>query len=316
MARVIERANPPWKNPSYRPGRQGFTLLELLLVVGIIAVLISLLLPAVQSARENARRVQCTKNLMQIGLALANYASAHQVLPPGVVNDKGPISNMPSGYHYGWAVHILPFLQQPLIYREFDFSQSVYAARNDTARGHKMDVFLCPSDGWNRNNGSTSYAGCHHDVEAPIAADNHGVFFLNSHIAYDDISDGPAFTILVGEFKAGGPSLGWAVGTMSSLRNTGFPINYDDPVSKLNQNGGNTVALSGRVSDPSELVVLIKDGTLPAGHVGGFSSNHPGGSNFLFGDGSVRYLSQKIRTSVYRSLGNRADGNLISSDEF
>ena len=188
--------------------------------------------------------------------------------------------------------------------------------RNDTARGHEWTFFSAPRTAGFAINGSTSYAGCHHDVEAPIDADNHGVFFLNSHISYDEISDGPAFTILVGEFKAGGPSLGWAVGTMSSLRNTGFPINYDDPVSKLNQTGGNTVALAGHVNDPSELVVLIKDGTLPAGHVGGFSSNHPGGSNFLFGDGSVRFLSQKIRTSVYRSLGNRADGNLISSDEF
>src|SRR5208283_2212450 len=78
--------------------------------------------------------------------------------------------------------------------------------------------------------GRSSYAACHHDVEAPIAADDHGVFFLNSRISYDDISDGPAFTILAGEFITGGPGLGWAVGTMSSLRNTGVPINYDDPI--------------------------------------------------------------------------------------
>ena len=76
----------------------------------------------------------------------------------------------------------------------------------------------------------SNYAGVHHDVEAPIAADNHGVFFLNSRISYDDISDGPAYTILVGEFRRQGPTLGWAVGTMSSLRNTGAPINSDDPI--------------------------------------------------------------------------------------
>ncbi len=213
--------------PISRKRAWGFTLIELLLVVGIIAVLISLLLPAVQSARENARRTQCLKNLMQIGVALANYASTHKVFPPGVVNDKGPISNLPSGYHFGWAVQILPYLEQTPVYREFDFSQSVYAPRNDTARGHKIQSFLCPSVPWT---GLTSYAACHHDVEAPIAADNHGVFFLNSRVSYDDISDGPAFTILVGEFKGSGPSLGWAVGTMSSLRNTGVPINTDEPI--------------------------------------------------------------------------------------
>ena len=115
----------------------------------------------------------------------------------------------------------MPYLEQTPIYREFDFAQSVYAPRNDTARGHRISSFLCPSAGWN---GLTSYAACHHDVEAPIAADNHGVFFLNSRISYDDISDGPAYTILVGEFITGhSRGLGWAVGTMSSLRNTGAP---------------------------------------------------------------------------------------------
>ena len=135
--------------PTCRPHEPGFTVIELLLVVGIIAVLISLLLPAVQSARENARRVQCSKNLMQIGVALANYASTHKVFPPGVVNEKGPISNFPVGYHFGWAVQILPYLEQTPVYREFDFSQSVYAQRNDTAREHKIASFLCPSVGWN-----------------------------------------------------------------------------------------------------------------------------------------------------------------------
>ncbi len=310
MVKAFERGEPMRNDPTCPQRGRGFTLIELLLVVGIISVLISLLLPAVQASRENARRVQCSKNLMQIGLALANYASTHKVFPPGVVNDKGPISNVPAGYHFGWAVQILPYLEQTPIYREFDFSQSVYAPRNDTARGHRIQSFLCPSVPWN---GRTSYAACHHDVEAPIAADNHGVFFLNSRISYDDISDGPAFTIFVGEFAARGSSLGWAVGTMSSLRNTGVPINYDDPIT--GSKSPIPMPLSP-ASDLSELSTLIKDGLLPPGYVGGFSSNHPGGANFLFGDGSVRLLSQKIRTAVYRSLGNRADGNLISDDEY
>jgi prepilin-type processing-associated H-X9-DG protein len=265
----------------------------------------------VQSAREIARRVQCTKNLMQIGVALANYASTHKVFPPGVVNDKGPISNLPAGYHFGWAVQILPYLELMPIYREFDFSQSVYAPRNDTARGHKIQSFLCPSDGWN---GQTNYAACHHDFEAPIAADNHGVFFLNSRISYDDISDGPAFTILVGEFVTGrGPSLGWAVGTMSSLRNTGAPINYDDPIT------GRTplVKTAGsRLTDLSELTSMVKDGRFPPGYVGGFASRHPGGANFLFGDGSVRFVKANIDQAVFQHLGHRFDGELIDGESF
>ena len=151
MVKATEQGELMRNEPICRTRPRGFTMIELLLVIGIISVLISLLLPAVQSARENARRVQCSKNLMQIGVALANYVSAHKVFPPGVVNDKGPISNLPSGYHFGWAVQILPYLELSTIYREFDFSQSVYAPRNETARGHRISSFLCPSVGMDRS---------------------------------------------------------------------------------------------------------------------------------------------------------------------
>src|SRR4051794_39491366 len=88
------------------PMRRGFTLVELLMIIMIIVTLIMLVLPAVQAAREAARSVQCRNNLLQLGLALGNYASTYQVLPPGVVDQKGPISNLPKGYHVGWALQI------------------------------------------------------------------------------------------------------------------------------------------------------------------------------------------------------------------
>jgi prepilin-type processing-associated H-X9-DG protein/prepilin-type N-terminal cleavage/methylation domain-containing protein len=288
----------------------GFTLVELLTVIGIIAILIALLLPAIQSSREAARRLQCTKNLMQIGLALGNYASSHRVFPPGVENDKpGPISNAPVGYHFGWSVHILPQLEKAAHYRAFDFRESVYGEVNDTARNHHIETFLCPSNAWS---GLTNYAACHHDVEAPIDADNHGVFFLNSHVSYRDLTDGPACTILVGEIIGSQSPLGWAVGTSSSLRNTGSPIN-----AMLGRNATSIRALGGTgMLTPSALADEIKAGQLPAVAVGGFSSQHGGGANFLFGDGSVRFLDEKINPAVYRSLGHRNDGNLVSDDEF
>lgn len=314
MTKVIEM--PEDMAGECPPGklRGGFTMIELLFVIIIIAVLIALLLPAIQSSRETARRAQCAKNLMQIGLALGNYASTHRVFPPGVVNDKGPISGLPAGYHYGWAVQILPFLEMSNAYREFDFSQGVYAERNQTAREHRINVFLCPS---NPRRGLTDYAACHHDVEAPIAADNHGVFFLNSHVSLADVKDGPAYTIFVGEFMGGAPSLGWAVGTRSSLRNTGWPINAPDPF-PVQTPGAPTPFASPNPnwSDVAEMEQMIKGGQIPASFVGGFSSHHQGKSNFLFGDGSVRSLSERIEKRVYRSLGHRADGNLISGDEF
>src|SRR5262249_52554470 len=144
--------------------RRAFTMIELLVVIGIISVLISLLLPAIQSTREHARQAQCANNLLQLGLALGNYASIHQVLPPGVVNDKGPIFNVPQGYHHSWIVQVLPFLERTSIYRRFDFQQGVYAPANETARNVSISTLLCPSDA---RSGPTNYAGCHHDVEAP-----------------------------------------------------------------------------------------------------------------------------------------------------
>ena len=107
--------------------RRGFTMIELLTVVGVIGVLIALLLPAVQSAREAARTAQCRNNLLQLGLALGNYASTHHVLPPGVVEPKGPILNAPRGYHMGWAVQILPFIEQTNLYRHINFRRGVYS---------------------------------------------------------------------------------------------------------------------------------------------------------------------------------------------
>ncbi len=92
--------------------RGGFTMIELATVVAIIAVLIALLLPAVQSAREQARRTQCINNLIQIGVALWNYESTHEVLPPGVVNPTGPVDDRATGYHFGWITQILPYLEQ------------------------------------------------------------------------------------------------------------------------------------------------------------------------------------------------------------
>jgi len=290
--------------------RPGFTLIELLLVIAIISTLISLLLPAIQSSREIARRLQCSKNLMQIGLAMGNYHSSNRTFPPGVVDAKGPISSLPKGYHWGWAARILPFLEQANLYNQINFMEGVYEPANDTSRVRRLNIFQCPSDG---SPVITSYAACHHDVEAPIAEDNHGVFFLNSRVRLDDITDGPAYTILAGEFMQKTQSLGWAVGTRSTLRNTGIRINGP---SELATPSPPNLRNPGEPEDLEQLSKSLESGELSPTFVGGFSSHHGGGSNFVMGDGSVRYLTERIRPSVFQSLGHRADGNLISDDEY
>ncbi len=206
-----------------RGARGGFTMLELGVVVAVIGVLIALLLPAVQGAREAARRRQCENNLCQIGIALRNYESAHGVLPPGVVNATGPVRNKPEGYHMGWLAQLLPFVDEDLTYRHLDFSVGAYDKKNRPVRQILIATLACPSAP-SRTIGWTSYAGCHHDVEAPIDRDNHGVFFLNSRIRSKEIPDGLTHTIFVGEKMPDSRDLTWLSGTVATLRNTGTPL--------------------------------------------------------------------------------------------
>jgi prepilin-type N-terminal cleavage/methylation domain-containing protein/prepilin-type processing-associated H-X9-DG protein len=292
--------------------RRGFTLIELLVVIAIISVLIALLLPAVQSAREAARRCQCVNNVMQISLALQGYESAHEVLPPGVVSQSGPVLDQPKGYGYGWLTQILPFYEMKNVYNHFNMKIGLYEPANTTTRTNLSRSLLCPSDsGPTRDKNRiamTSYVGVHHDVEAPIAADNHGVLFMNSAIRYEDVTDGASMTVYVGEKLNDGLDLGWASGTRASLRNTGALPN------SLRFSGvapGQPRAAAGDDEDESGSGT---EGT-PA-FVGGFASRHPGGSNFAFGDGSVRFIKSSIAAKVYQHLGNRADGEVIDSDQY
>src|SRR5215831_18659498 len=105
-----------------RTGRTGFTLVELLVVIAIIGILVALLLPAVQAAREAARRTTCINNLTQLGLAVHNYEFQFETLPPGVTDVKGPIHNEPQGLHVSWIVKILPYMEELPLSRHFDQS--------------------------------------------------------------------------------------------------------------------------------------------------------------------------------------------------
>jgi prepilin-type N-terminal cleavage/methylation domain-containing protein/prepilin-type processing-associated H-X9-DG protein len=294
------------------PPRAGFTLIELLVVIAIIAVLIALLLPAVQSAREAARRAQCCNNLMQMGLALQSYESAHEVLPPGVVNLTGPVLDQPKGYGFGWLTQVLPYFEMKNAYNHFNLKIGLYEPQNSTTRTNLVRSFLCPSDGGASRDSNriamSNYAGVHHDVEAPIAADNHGVLFLNSAVSYEDVTDGTSMTLFVGEKLNDGLDLGWASGTRASLRNTGLNVNRMPATSKKGASNP-AMGLSG-----DEAATLAKLGT--AEFVGGFGSRHPGGSNFVFGDGSVRFLKSSVSPKVYQHLANRADGEVIDADQF
>jgi prepilin-type N-terminal cleavage/methylation domain-containing protein len=282
------------------PARRAFTLIELLVVIAIIAVLVSLLLPAVQQAREAARRTQCKNNLVQLGLALLNYEMAHERLPPGSVDPNRPIRNEAKGYHVGWMVQILPYIEQGSTFQHFDFSVGVYDPANKAPADVRIASFLCPSHwGGRSSTGVTTYAGVHHDVEAPIDVDNNGVLFLNSSIRARDIRDGFSNTIFVGELIDLPDGLGWASGTRATLRNAGGGI----------ANAANARPGTGGAA-PIPPVAPGADPEARLLQVGGFSSPHAGGAQFSVGDGSVRFINQTINPTVFKNLANRADGEL------
>jgi prepilin-type N-terminal cleavage/methylation domain-containing protein len=279
--------------------KPAFTLVELLVVIAIIGVLIALLLPAIQAAREAARRTQCLNNLSQMGLALHNYEFHFETFPPGVTNPEGPIRNEPQGIHVSWIVKVLPYMEGGVLFRMFDQAAGAYAPANARVRATTFEMLQCPSDGNNFKSDDntvarTSYVGSHHDTEAPIDKDNHGLLFLNSKISYSDIFDGSSNTILVGEALTSPSGLGWVSGTRATLRNTSR-IEVSKAYLASNANEAKNDDESN--SDPL--------------HVGGFGSHHAGGVNLGLADGSTRFVSQTIDRDLLRRLGNRADGEII-----
>jgi hypothetical protein len=145
----------------------------------------------------------------------------------------------------------------------------------------------------------SSYAGCHHDREAPIDTDNNGLLFLNSRIRFGDILDGSSYTILLGEAISDKSDLGWVSGTRATLRNTGTLINTELDAA---------LEAGGREAPADAEAEQVAPESL---RVGGFGSYHVGGAQFVLADGSVRFLTQNIDQELLQHLGHRADGQLI-----
>jgi prepilin-type N-terminal cleavage/methylation domain-containing protein len=276
--------------------RDAFTLVELLVVIAIIGILVGLLLPAVQAAREAARRCQCVNNLAQLSLAVHHYEFNFERLPAGVINESGPIRNEPIGTHRGWLISILPYIEEHNVYRKVNQNLGAYHPENAIAATGFVKPFHCPSyemvslELSDRTVALTNYSGCHHDVESPIDANNHGLLFLNSQIRFRQIEDGSTHTLLLGEHLPMANDFGWISGTRSSLRNTGS-------IEELTRGS----RLPGESLDD-----------LGSLEVGGFGSRHFGGFNSVFADGSYRFLSKNTETRIFRNMGHRSDGEIVT----
>ena len=302
-----------------RSPKSAFTLVELLVVIAIIGILIALLLPAVQAAREAARRMQCSNNLKQIGLAMANYESAIGVYPPGRLGTDGSGA---AEHRVGTSglLLILPYLEQQSLYDSFKldeypyYSTSSSAWTNDpevvAAAAMRPDVYVCPSDTAepiSEHRGSDevpvatgSYVLCkgsygpERGIGNVVKHDNTGVFFYVRSIAAMEIRDGLSNTIFAGETIDGHTresSNVWSIGIRheSCQRSTANPPN----------------------TPPGTGIVLDMYGFKVNG---AFQSRHPGGCNFVFGDGHVSFISENIDLDTYKALSTRAGGEPISGN--
>ncbi len=289
-------------------------------------------------------------NMMQLGMGLSGYQAAHETLPPGTVDERGPILNLPKGNHISWLVQILPYVQERTTYKYIDLAAGAYAPQNANARRLSIALFRCPSYAGQVNPETplSNYAGCHNGTEVPIDVNNDGVLFLNSHIRNKDIIDGAANTIFAGEKSGSSTDMGWMSGTRATLRNCGTLLDQ----TMLDDEPGHIVQIAGRESveapaatekaagaektaEPAETAAAetsaeqketpVEQKEKPAEqkekpaavkidldlYVGGFGSYHPYGVNFLFGDGAVHFTSTDIELKVLEQLGNRADGKLL-----
>ena len=294
----------------------AFTLVELLVVIAMIGILVSMILPGIQSSREAARRNMCLNNVREIILAIHNYELAEEVFPSGTLNDSGPVENRPEGQHISWIAPLLPYLGEQNKFEHLDLALSAYHRVNDDVRQLMIPKLLCPSE-VNRLTSMSSYAGNHHDLESPIDSDNNGIFFLNSQLSGDDLEDGARYTIFLGEkITIAKYDLGWLSGTPGTLRNAGDPVGQEIELA-INSTLAPWQVKTTESETEKEFLPhsLLGGNPKEPARVGGFGSHHVEGANFAFGDGSVRFLSAEVSGEMLQQLCNRRDGMLIDAAE-
>jgi len=289
---------------------RGFTLVELLVVIAIIGTLVALLLPAVQHAREAARRSSCANNTKQIGLAIAGFQLSKICYPPSntdtllVWDDGGVLRNQ------SWASVILPYFEEGGLADKVDFTISSMAAANQTAAGISLPAYRCPSytgpaltvdshypPGKYAIGNYVSIGATDVDHLYSVGLKPEGVIYPVSKTRPVDVTDGLSKTMFIAESREERMRV-WIDGRTAAY--TALPYGNGSPV-------------FGTAVSALNYKPYYDDGDVDCEY--GPSSAHYGGVHHLFGDGSVHFLADKISASVYVALCTRAGGEVIDDDD-
>lgn len=291
--------------------RRGFTLVELLVVIAIVAVLMGLLLPAVQMAREAARRTQCQNNLRQLGIGLLNYESARQHFPPGwVVRESVTTLAALEEPGYAWSHAILPSLEQGNLYDRFNQNLPVNDISHYPLLKNYLSLFVCASDAGENiavpavilapsalihdpvepiplpEIAKSNYVGNFGTMEmVPGVIKSDGMFFRNSKIRVAQVTDGTSNTLFVGE-RTSEIALSFWSGVMNEV---------SEPIARV----------LGSVDHlPNS----------PGNHFDDFSSQHPQGANFVLVDGSTRFFSEDMSIDIFQAMATRKGKEVVATE--